>query len=107
MLGKTQAPSSQLILLVKISGRNLDQNLLILGNNNFPQNNYNYSKFNLYKKTNFKFRMEEYLLRIENRKIRQSITKFRMSGRKFPIKSDRYQKLPKELRICDNLRREN
>ena len=45
--------------------------------------------------------MEEYLLRIENREIRQSVTKFRTSGHKFPIESHRYLKIPKELRICD------
>ena len=35
------------------------------------------------------------------REIRQSVTKFHMSGHKFPIESDRYLKIPKELRICD------
>ena len=40
---------------------------------------------------------------MENRDIRQSVTKFRMSGHKFPIESDRYMKIPKEFRICDIL----
>ena len=66
-----------------------------IGSNNFPQNKYNYSKLNLYKKIKFKFRMEEYLLRTENREIRQSFTKFCISGHKFPIHSDRYLKIPK------------
>ena len=69
--------------------------------NNFPQSKYNHSKLNLYKKIKSKFGMEEYLLRIENREIRQSVIKFRMSGHKFPTESDRYLKIPKELRICD------
>ena len=72
-----------------------------IGSDNFPQNKYNYSKLNLYKKIKSKFRMEEYLLRIENRENRQSVTKFRMSGHKFPIESDRYLKIPKEFRLCD------
>ena len=80
---------------IDITGSNV-----ITGSHNFPQNKYNYSKLNLYKKIKSKFRMEEYLLRIENREIRQSVTKFRMSGNKFPIESDRCLKIPKELRIC-------
>ena len=38
---------------------------------------------------------------MENREIRQSVTKFCMSGHKSPIESDRYMKIPKEFRICD------
>ena len=72
-----------------------------IGSNNFRQNKYIYSKLNRYKKIKSKFRMKEYLLRIESREIRQSVTKFRMSGHKFPIESDRYIKIPKELRIFD------
>ena len=73
---------------------------------NFPQNKYNYSKLNLYKKIKSKFRMKEYLLRIENGGIRQSVIKFCMSGHKFPIESAvQIDEVPRELRICDICRK--
>ena len=68
--------------------------------NQMPTSNNMNSKLDFYKKIKTKFTLEQCLLDIKNGDIRRSVTRFRISGHKFPVEIERYLKIPRELRTC-------
>lgn len=60
------------------------------------------SKFYLYSKLKHKMEPEYYLTFLNNFKIRQLFTKFRMSDHSLKIEMGRYKNIPREERICKN-----
>ena len=68
--------------------------------NQMPTSNNMNSELDFYKKIKTKFTLEQYLLDIKNGDIRRSVTRFRISGHKFPVEIERYLKIPRELRTC-------
>ncbi len=73
------------------------------------QNNYisewkqqidNSSKLSFYSKFKRQYQLEDYLNTIKDPSIRRMYTKFRISNHKLLIEYGRYQKIPREERIC-------
>ena len=58
------------------------------------------SRLDFYKKIKTKFTLEQYLLDIKTGDIRRSVTRFRISAYSFPVKIERYLKVPRELKLC-------
>ena len=60
----------------------------------------NSSKRILYSHVKEKFREEKYIHEVKYYKYRSAITKFRTSAHTFPVESGRWDKTPREKRMC-------
>ena len=60
----------------------------------------NSSKLILYSHVKEEFREEKYIHEVKYYKYRSAITKFRISAHTFPVESGRWDKTPREKRMC-------
>ena len=60
----------------------------------------NSSKLILHNHVKEKFREEKYIHEVKYHKYRSAITKFRISAHTFPVESGRWDKTPREKRMC-------
>ena len=60
----------------------------------------NSSKLILYNHFKEEFREEKYIHEVKYYKYRSAITKFRISAHTFPVESGRWDKTPREKRMC-------
>ena len=60
----------------------------------------NSSKLIIYNYVKEEFREEKYVNEVECCKYRSVITKFRISAHTFPVESGRWDKTPREKRVC-------
>lgn len=58
-------------------------------------------RFEIYKQIKKNYRPEQYISSLENKNLRQHITKIRTSAHCLPIESLRKKRVPKELRLCN------